>query len=869
MAATRLDFSITHHRSVLKRSLIHIILIPALSLASILAKAQGIIAAHSGPNTFSLAGASIAVDPHDHPAVQTAARLLQDDIFRITGIKPSLNNATGKGPLIIIGSAGRSALIRKLASNKKIDLTRIHNRWEAYQIQTVKNPDGRHPHTLVIAGSDARGTAFGVLELSKQAGVSPWYWWADVPVKQKKEILINRDSSITDSPLVKYRGIFLNDEAPALSNWSKMHFGGFRHGFYEKVFELMLRLKANYIWPAMWGNAFYDDDSLNIRVAEKYGIVIGTSHHEPLMRAHDEWRRYGNKQPWNYDSSGPALRRFWRTGLERASNEKIVTVGMRGDGDEPMTRETATSLLERIVADQRQLIAEVSGKPADQTPQLWALYKEVQDYYDKGMRVPDDVTLLLCDDNWGNIRRLPQPGSPARKGGYGIYYHFDYVGGPRNYKWINTNPLPRIWEQLHLAWEHAVKQIWIVNVGDLKPMELPISFFLDYAWNPTRTGPDGIQRYTEQWAAAQFGEAYKKEIATLLAGYTKITGRRKPELLNEHTYSLHDHKEFKAVIDTLQQLQILAEDIATRLPPPYQDAFYQLVLHPVTAVANLHEMYYYTALNHEAYANKWEQANEYADSVKSKYLNDSLISVRYHQINNGKWNHMMSQTHIGYTYWQQPPFNKMPAVHYLQPSEIKKKEIIDTIGYSTAGMIPKHRKGNYFYQFSGYISMGAAHYTSAVNSNGITWTILPDLGRTGDAITAFPVTAKQQQPGGNSPRLSYDFYLKKADSFELSIHCSPTLNIYHSSEGLRFAVSIDDEDPEIISLNKEDSNPQDWDKWVASNIIIKKTKIYFDSPGNHTLHFWMVDPAVVLQKLELHSADARPGYLGFPETINR
>lgn len=850
------------NQEVLKPAILHIILWVALAFSKL--TAQTIVAEKSGPATFSLTNASIYVELKDHPVVQKAAQLLQEDVLRVTGKKlPITRHATGKN-IIIIGSADRSAIIKKLAAQKKLDLSPISNRWEAFQISSPAKTN-----TLIISGSDARGTAFGVLELSKQIGVSPWYWWADVPVTNKKEIHINTAITVTDSPLVKYRGIFLNDEAPALSNWSRMHFGGFRHGFYEKVFELMLRLKANYIWPPMWGNAFYDDDSLNIKMAEQYAIVTGTSHHEPLMRAHDEWRRHGQGKLWNYDSSTTALRDFWRSGLSRASNEKIVTLGMRGDGDEPMSRETATSLLERIVADQRSIIKEVSGKSADQTPQLWALYKEVQDYYDKGMRVPDDVTLLLCDDNWGNIRRLPRPGSPARKGGYGIYYHFDYVGGPRNYKWINTNPLPRVWEQMHLAWEHDVKQIWIVNVGDLKPMELPISFFLDYAWNPTRISASAIQDYTEQWADQQFGPVFRKEIAQLLAGYTKILGRCKPELLYELTYSLHHHKEWKKVVEETQQLKELADEIAAKIPAEYQDAYFQLVHHPVLAVNNLYEMYYYTALNHDAYTRKWKQANELADSVKLKYETDSLISVKYHQLNHGKWNHMMSQTHIGYTYWQQPLTNKMPPVGYLQPSEIQAGEPIDTIGYSAARLVPKERKDNCFYQFSDYVSMGAAHYTNAINSNGINWTVLPDHGRTGDAITPFPVTAPRQQPGAHSPRLSYDFYISKADSFDLSVYCSPTLNIYHSPEGLQFAVSIDEEEPELISLNKDDYLPREWSIWVATNIIISKTKRYIGQPGRHTLHFWMVDPAVVLQKLELHSGNAIPGYLGFPETLKR
>ncbi|HLO37541.1 MAG TPA: glycosyl hydrolase 115 family protein, partial [Lacibacter sp.] len=509
-----------------------------------------------------------------------------------------------------------------------------------------------------------RGTAFGVFEVSKQMGVSPWYWWADVPVQTKKEIYINANATISDAPKVKYRGIFINDEAPALSNWSKEKFGGFNSKFYAKVFELMLRLKSNYIWPAMWGNAFYDDDSLNIKVADEYGIVIGTSHHEPLMRAHAEWARYGKKQKWNYDSTEAGLKEFWRDGMQRAWNEKIVSVGMRGDGDEPMSRETATSLLERIVKDQREIIKHVTGKPAEQTPQLWALYKEVQDYYDKGMRVPDDVTLLLCDDNWGNLRKLPKPNEKPRKGGYGIYYHFDYVGGPRNYKWLNTNPLPRIWEQMHLAYEHNVKDIWIVNVGDIKPMELPISFFLDYAWDPTKIDANDIQAYTVKWAAQQFGTKHATAIAELLAKYAKYNGRRKPELLDDRTYSLF-YGEWENVVNDYNDLLNKAEEINSELAAEQKDAFFQLVLHPIKACANLNEMYYNVAMNKEAFKEKYESTVEYADRVKELYNKDSLITIEYHKLNNGKWNHMMSQTHIGYTYWQQPPFNKMPAVQYL------------------------------------------------------------------------------------------------------------------------------------------------------------------------------------------------------------
>ncbi|MFC7669511.1 glycosyl hydrolase 115 family protein [Hymenobacter humi] len=393
----------------------------------------------------------------------------------------------------------------------------------------MNNPMPGVERALVIAGSDKRGTIYGIYDLSQQIGVSPWYWWADVPTKQQPALYVLAGRHTQGEPKVKYRGIFLNDEAPALSGWAKEKFGGINSKMYVHVFELILRLRGNYLWPAMWGNAFNDDDKQSPVLADEYGVVMGTSHHEPMVRSQQEWKRYGSGA-WNYQTNPKVLQDFWRQGIRNmGTKESIVTVGMRGDGDEPMSEGSNIALLEKIVADQRQILAEETRKPADQTPQLWALYKEVQDYYDKGMRVPDDVTLLLCDDNWGNIRKLPKVGEKPRKGGYGIYYHFDYVGGPRNYKWLNTNPLPRIWEQMHLAHAYGANQIWIVNVGDLKPMELPISFFLDYAWNPDKIKADQVAAYTQRWAAQQFGPTYAGEIGDILAKYAKYNARRKPE----------------------------------------------------------------------------------------------------------------------------------------------------------------------------------------------------------------------------------------------------------------------------------------------------------------------------------------------------
>lgn len=811
----------------------------------------------------------IYVADSDYHVVKKAASLLQGDIKAVTGKSPKLvyTLPLAAKNLIIIGTIEKSSFIRLLAKEKKINYDKIKQKWEGYHIQLVTNPFRGIDKALVIVGSDRRGAAFGTLELSRQIGVSPWYWWADVPVKKKTALYINAGTLVTDAPKVKYRGIFINDEAPALSGWSKEKFGGFNSKFYEKVFELMLRLKSNYIWPAMWGNAFYDDDPLNIKLADDYAIVIGTSHHEPLMRAHDEWRRYG-KGKWDYDSNEVRLKEFWKGGMQRATNEKIVSVGMRGDGDAPMSRQTATTLLERIVKDQRQIIEDVTAKPASETPQLWALYKEVQDYYDKGMRVPDDVTLLLCDDNWGNIRKLPRLTDKPRKGGYGIYYHFDYVGGPRNYKWINTNPIPRVWEQMHLAYEYNVRDIWIVNVGDIKPMEFPISFFLDYAWNPDRIKVEDLKKYTEQWSAAQFGSKYATDIADIIAKYGKYNGRRKPELIDPSTYSLESYNEADRVVTEYNTLLAKAERINNSLPAEYKDAYYQLVLHPVKASANLNEMYVSAAKNRHFATMKAGEANQFADRVKELYAKDSLISMEYHALNNGKWNHMMDQTHIGYTYWQQPRFNRMPAIRYVPQDSIQPAMFRDSIVWNSKSLIPKTAKGNLFYEDQRVVSMEASNYTRAINTNGITWKVLPDLGRTGSAVSPFPVTASLQKPGGNAPHLEYDMYLLDGDSLKVMAYFSPTLN-FHNDEGLQYAISIDNETPQVITLNKDDNNNRVWNEWVANNIIIKTSRHKVKGKGKHVLKFWMINPAIVLQKIVVDKGGLEPSYLGPTETLSK
>ncbi len=917
----------------------------------------------AGAFPLSVAGKSspLFISGEDFPGAIRALEDLKADIGRVTNAEPQLTvgKKTPKAKeIVLVGTLGKSPLIDQLVKSKKLDVSRIAGKWETHIIQVVEKPMKGVDRALVIAGSDKRGTIFGIYDLSQQIGVSPWYWWADVPVKRQEHLYVLPGVHTKGEPKVKYRGIFINDEAPALSGWAFEKFGGFNSQFYEHVFELILRMKGNYLWPAMWGRQFYVEDTLNPVRAHEYGIVIGTSHHEPMMRAHAEWEHFG-EGAWNYKTNKETLQKFWREGIERmGENESFVTIGMRGDGDEAMSDETEISLLERIVDEQRQIIEEVTGKDASETRQVWALYKEVQDYYDEGMRVPDDVMLLLADDNWGNLRKLPALGDTLRKGGYGIYYHFDYVGGPRNYKWINTNPIARVWEQMHLAYQYGANEMWIVNVGDIKPMELPTSFFLDYAWNPEKWPAESLPHYTALWAEQQFGEKFRDEIADMLTKYTMYNGRRKPELLSPDTYSLSNYREAERIVTEYNALAEKAEEIYGLLASEYKDAYYQLVLYPVKASANLNELHITVAKN-RMYAEQGRAAtNELAEKVKVLFEKDKELSNFYHtEVAEGKWNHMMSQTHISYTYWQQPEKDVLPDTEKVQlpataemgvaiegtagwwpaskeeallpefngfeknerfieifnrgkePFEYKvsmdnswvkvnpakgkveqQERVWVSIDWAKApkgesrvpititgpdgkevkvyALIrnpesPKLTDVTGFVESNGYISMEAAHFTKAIASNGIEWKIIPDLGKTLSGVTAFPVTAPEQAPGGDSPHLQYKTHFFSSGEVKVHVYVSPTLN-FHNNEGLKYAVSIDDEAPQIVNLH---ATPQNWDKDVADNIKILTSNHVLKEAGEHTIKVWMVDPGVVLQKIVIDTGGLKQSYLGPPESF--
>ncbi|HEV8446061.1 MAG TPA: glycosyl hydrolase 115 family protein [Gemmatimonadaceae bacterium] len=924
----------------------------------------------------------LVVSPADFVGVQRAARDLAGDLGHVSGGAPAItvdSEMPAKTRTVIVaGTLGHNAFIDGLVRDRKLDVSRVAGRWETFLIQIVEKPTADVDHALIIAGSDKRGTIYGLYDVSSSIGVSPWTWWADVPVRRQPSLYVLPGAHSDGEPAVKYRGIFLNDEAPALSGWAKEKFGGINHKFYEKVFELILRLKGNYLWPAMWGNAFNDDDKVDPQLADDYGIVMGTSHHEPMLRAQQEWKRYG-KGEWNYEKNDSTLRAFWADGIKNmGKRESIVTVGMRGDGDTPMTTGSNIDLLERIVHDQRDIIASVTDKPASQTPQDWALYKEVQDYYDKGMRVPDDVTLLFSDDNWGNIRRLPARADTARSGGFGIYYHFDYVGGPRNYKWINTNPIGRVWEQMHLAYEYGARRIWIVNVGDLKPMEFPISFFLTYAWNPNRIPAASLPAFTRRWAAQQFGSERSTEIGEIITKTLDFAGRRKPELLDTLTYSLRNYREAERVVAAYDSLLSVATKVEAKLTPTQHDAYYELVLHPIEAAGNLNKLYVTVARNRMYAAEGRAATNTLADSARRLFDHDAEITRYYNtKLAGGKWNHMMDQTHIGYTYWQEPPRNTMPRVDsivvparaemgvavveqnsassnvgqpggmtvaqagapgarelslapfdaYTRPTyhvdvydrgktpfaftasaaqpwvkvspakgtitterrlavsvDWKRAPVgthrvaITITGPKDSRIVvqapvenpasPTRDAVSGFIESGGLIAIDAEHFSREVAPTPFNWLRVPSLGKTGAAITPIPVTSASVTPGGNTPRLEYDLFMFDSGSVQVHAYLSPTLNFTNSASGLRYAVSIDDEPPQIVRA-WTDTSQRGWERAVANDVLEPVSSHTLTRPGRHVLKFWMVDPGVVLQRLVVSPRPIPPSYLGPPESFNR
>lgn len=796
----------------------------------------------------------IVFDNNDYEGVRLALDNLQNDFKTVCGTAPAFSQQPS-AQCIIVGSL-QSKLIQNMITTGKLNKQALQGKKEKYLLQVVDKPMTGVIRALVIAGSDKRGTIYGIYELSRQMGISPWYWFMDVPAQQHPSIYINKGVYTDGEPKVAYRGIFINDEWPSFGNWAIEKFGGINSKCYQHIFELMLRLKANYMWPAMWGSAFYDDDPENGVLADKMGIVMGTSHHEPMALAQQDWKRRKNHGKWSFTNNHDEMMDFWRGGVERSKNwETMYTVGMRGDGDEAMEDKASVELMEQIVKEQRELLAKVTGKKAGDVPQVWALYKEVQDFYDQGMNVPDDIILLLCDDNWGNIRRLPALGTAKqRKGGFGMYYHVDYVGGPRNSKWINVSPIPRLWEQMNLTYQYGVDQMWILNVGDLKPMEYPIQFFLDMAWDPDQFNATNLSNHSIEFCRSIFGDKYAEEAARLLRTYAKFNRRVTPELLNMRIYSIPNYNEWARVTGEYDQLALDADALGKQLPQNLQDAWFQLLGYPIKAMANLYDMYYAQAMNQRLAKKNDPTANAWADRVEVCFKKDAALARQYHAMNGGKWNHMMDEQYIGYKSWMSPEKKIMPEVKRVEGQSS------DTITLPTPAYITYNQPKDapVFVAKDGYVSIEAEHFTRKTDGKEAKWTVIPELGRTLSGITPQPVTSPV-----DGMMLEYDMEIPNEATARVTMRFCATLNF--NGTGLRYAVSFDGGEEQIVNING-DYNGETGNAWHREHVIDSQT-IHVLKAGKHTLRIRPLDNALVLQKILINLGGMHKSYLGPQETL--
>ena len=610
--------------------------------------------------------ATIVLSGEELPQVIRAAKDLGEDVKRVTGTaSPVETDGKARPGAILVGTVG-SPLIDSLVKEGMIDVDLIRGKWESYMIQV-------RPDSMIIAGSDKRGAIYGIYEVSKRIGVSPWYWWADVPVVHSDVLYAKPGLYVQEPPKVKYRGIFINDEDPSFGGWCRANYGGINSKMYAHMFELILRLKGNYLWPAMWGKAFNEDDPLNPVVADEYGVIMGTSHHEPLMRNQQEWtKRSRELGEWNYRQNGDNMRKFWLEGLKRnAKYDNMPTVGLRGDGDLPLDPganfDSNKELLYQIFHDQRELIREAYGRDPATVPQIWVVFNEIVQFYNKGVRPPDDVIMAICDSNFGYLLQLPAEEDRKRPESLGLYYHIDMNGGPWNDRWISTRPIPQIAHQLYIAYQYGMRGLWIINVGDLKPKEAEIDFILDYAWDPDRIPLYKVGNWMKSWCRTIFPAEHAKACAYLISEYIRLNYIRKPELQQTGIWSAVNYDEADKFAGEWQDLAQAAEQLKQKMPPEYADAFYQLVYYPVVAGAGTAQIY--TELAKADQFAKQGRASAAASLKKAQELfeKDKELSDYYNsdKMAGGKWKNMMSDKHIGYTQWSMPRDNSLPRISQM------------------------------------------------------------------------------------------------------------------------------------------------------------------------------------------------------------
>ncbi|MBR3088026.1 MAG: glycosyl hydrolase 115 family protein [Prevotella sp.] len=609
------------------------------------------------PGYFPICDAVIYTDAKDHKVVGITAHMLADDVERVTGRRPQVTTAASvknipKGVSVAVGTVGSSRLIDELVRQKTIDVSAIKGKWESFVITTIERPK-QGGQLLVIAGSDRRGTAFGLMSLSEAIGVSPWYWWADVTPQHKEALYVEPCTFVQGEPSVQYRGIFINDERfGGWARWAEQNYekekGKVGPKTYQKVFELLLRLKANYLWPAMHpGTQAFNDDPENARLADDYAIVMGSSHCEQMLRNNEgEWKAVEQKNPgtladFNYITNRQTMLNYWETRVKTNGRyENTYTLGLRGIHDYPMEGANSTAervaLMQQAIDDQRDMLRRNIHKPLEEIPQVLCTYEEVLEAYHNGLKVPEDVTLLWSDDKHGYCRNLCNPDEMKRKGGAGIYYHLSYHGDPASWIWLSPLSTAFLSTELTKAYTYGARKIWVFNVGDIKPAEKEISFVMDLAWNINRWKPSEAHNYIKYWAKKTFGSEVAQEIADMQAGYYRLQAAGK----DAHVWFInYSAEQMEQRIAEWRALSAHAAELGTRIPEPLRNAYFELVSYPICGAAMINE-YQLLARRSMVRATAGDSIGAMADAHRVKLMFDSLNewTRRYNEdILDGKW----------------------------------------------------------------------------------------------------------------------------------------------------------------------------------------------------------------------------------------
>jgi len=794
---------------------------------------------------FTLVGAArianVAVAENDYDAVKLAAQLFTEDVERVTGMRPAVV-AQPKAPAVIVGTLGRSALIDTLARAGKLeDLDKIQGKWEATLWQMVDHPYPGIDRALVIVGSDRRGAAYGLMELSREIGVSPWYWWADAPVPHANQLALKLPTPKWEAPAVKYRGIFINDEDWGLNPWAAKTFdpqlGNIGPKTYAKVFELMLRLRLNYLWPAMHAcSAEFDSQPDNIKLADRFGIVMGASHCEPMLCNNVHWNEAARGK-WDYSVNRDTIFSYWENEAKTRGNEEAVwTLGIRGIHDQamqgPKDIPTRIDIVSQVLKDQRELLSKHVTKEWGPVAQCFVPYKEVLPIYDAGLKVPDDVTLVWVDDNFGYIRRLSAPSERKRSGGAGVYWHLSYYGSPHSYTWINSTAPGLLWEEFRKAWDNDARTLWIINVGDIKPMEIGIDYFAKLAWSVDTFGPDSQVRDLHEFAAETFGRKFAEPVTGLLNDYYRLGTIRKPELMDRPWALSLTTAEASQLEQAYQQLAERASQLEASLPNSARDAFVETVGFPARVLGD-------TGLIFLADRKIQRGVDVAKNEARIEQLRAELerqVGRFNTQLANGKWNHMMPGLVTGekLTAW-----SSQVRWPWGEPAALP-TGTAPTPQNSDAEAESRHWRP-------------AASIDHEAAGKMARWTTVTGLGTSGQALALEPagIESSWAPDDSTAPAVSYHFN-SAAKSSVAWIDFLPTFRLYPGMKE-RVAVVIDELPPQIIevpgSSGAEDERGQVRSTAVQNNYVRVRVPLASLSEGKHVLTIRAIDPGVVIDRV--------------------